>query len=108
MDFNLNYVSSWETSPGIYSQEMVIPHLTWPIPDNVSFQTAFMAEVRWNIPTCLRYSNTTLLKNGRVIASAIEEEGAPGEPGWVWRFYVTEPVEGEVTWRVETRDCAKT
>lgn len=107
MDLPLNYMPTWYTSPGVYIETMVIPHLVWPKPDNVSFQTAFEASVHWSIPTCLRYSNPVLLKDGREISAVVEETGTPGEPGWVWRFYITEPVKGEVIWKVETKDCPK-
>lgn len=99
MDFNFNYLHHWETDPGSYSQEIFLPHS--------DLLPAFRTEIYWVTPTCIRYFNPTLLKDGRQITAVVEEEGTPGEPGWVWRFYVTEPVEGLVTWKVETRDCPK-
>lgn len=105
MDYLPGYYPYWETTPGHWEQRYVIPR-NWPCTD-CYFHTSFMATVYWDRPTCIRYQNPELLKDGRVIASVVEQEGTPGEPGWVWRFYVTEPVEGDVTWKVETTDCPK-
>lgn len=96
----------WYNSPGEWSIPIDIPALIWPAPLALQFQTSFMAEARWSYPTCIRYHDATLLKDGRVIASVIENDGTPGEPDWVWRFYTTEPVSGHAEWRIRVTGCA--
>lgn len=98
---------SWASCAGVWEEHYVIPVMIWPKPPYITFQTSFMAEFSTIIPTCLRFHNPYLLKDGRTITGTIEEDGEPGEPGWHWRFYVTEPVEGPVIWHVETTDCPK-
>lgn len=101
MDFNIShFIGSWEMTAGRWEKTIEIPYCGPCI--------SLSMEVRWNVPTCLRYRNPEVLKDGRLIAGIIEEEGTPGEPGWVWYFYLTEPVEGSVTWKIETIDvCQK-
>ena len=106
IDIDSLHVQNWTNTVGEWVEKYTIPDHRNLFPKMTGFYTAFMAQAVWHIPTCLRYFNPQLLKDGRIIASIVEEEGTPGEPGWVWKFFVTEEVLGDVEWRVETRGCA--
>jgi hypothetical protein len=95
----------WVNTPGEWMfQEYIRPFDLSTLPANAVYHP-FVMHAWWDRPTCIRYSDPFVLKDGRIIRGVVEQGGTPGEPGWSWMFYVTEYVDGPIEVHVTTTDC---
>lgn len=99
----------WFTTPG----DWVVPGFIEPSPHfaescrladkcvGVEFQA------KWNEPSCFRYEDVFITKDGKVVPATVTETGTPGQPGWIWT-YDSEPFEGNFEFHIKTIDvCPK-
>jgi hypothetical protein len=104
-------VDSWWNTPGEWIVPSEVPVGWTPFQDQcrkATTCTSFMAQVYMKVPTCLRFLDPKVIKDGREIPGHISETGTPGEPGWQWTFQPDEFFTGSFIWKVKTIDvCPK-
>jgi hypothetical protein len=102
----------WYNAPGDWelSEEIKGPALLAFL-DNCGPGTnchSFIAEYKTHLPTCLRFLDPKVIKDGREIPGHVVETGTPGEPDWEWQFQTDEIFTGPFIWKVTTIDvCPK-
>jgi hypothetical protein len=104
-------VDSWWNTPGEWIVPSEVPTEWAPFWDECRKAvtcTSFMAQVYMKVPTCLRFLDPMVIKDGREITGHISETGTPGEPDWEWTFQTDEFFVGSFIWKVKTIDvCPK-
>jgi hypothetical protein len=102
---------NWSTTPGEWTVPYEVPAEWASFMDQCRKATActsFMAQVQMKVPTCLRFLDPKVIKDGREILGHVSETGTPGEPDWEWGFQTDELFVGSFTWKVKTIDvCPK-
>lgn len=101
--------SDWVDTPGEYVFQENISEMGWCRARQDAGECTFMTiSILHNIPTCIRYLNPHVIKDGHEIPSHVDETGTPGEPGWSWSFQTDEIFYGAFEWRITVIDvCPK-
>lgn len=100
----------WFDTPGEWLVQGYVPPPFFPDCSAANWCASVAVEVRFNerMP-CIRYEDVYVLRNGKRVPDAVEEDGVRGEVGWTWRFRTTGQLwAGPFQFHVKTVDvCPK-